>query len=320
MNLAVEKFLDEFNIRNKCVILAYSAGPDSTFLLLMLNELKEKFNLKIILAYFNHGWRKEAKKEEDFTLKIAEDFGFEAVIGRALKDKKQTEETARELRYEFLEKTAKKFSTDVVFLAHNKNDNIETLLYRVFKGTSLKGLCSIPKVRGIYYRPLLSIEKKDILNYLKEKKQDYKIDSSNNDTKYKRNLIRNEILPLIEKINPNYINNIDILIKNANNSTKIIDNIIKKIENEIIADNKIKTKEFLNLDKAYRYEILNNYLKQYLKYRDYKTISKIDDFILNNLNKRTSLNNSRFIRVKKDFIFIEKKLQNKFIQIKEDSI
>ncbi len=305
-----EKFLEKYNIKDKTIIIGFSAGPDSCALALLLNKLKEKYNLKIILAYFNHNWRKEAIKEEEFTKNFAQKFNNLFYIKKAGENVKKNEETARILRYEFFEQCALEFDSEFVFLAHNKNDNIETLIYRIIKGTSLKGLCAIPEKRGVFYRPLLEIEKKEILEFLKENKQNFMIDSSNNDIKYRRNLIRCKILPIFEKINPNYVNNINNLIKNSINARKIVDSKITETQKEIIKDKIINKSRFVSLGIEFRLEILNNFLGEYLKYRDYKNLKKFDDFILKNneLNKgsKTSINSNLFLCIKKDKIFIEK--------------
>ncbi len=301
----VDDFLKKYDIKSKRAIVAFSAGPDSCALALALNFLKEKHDLKLALAYFNHGWRKEAILEEKFTENFAKKINVDFYIEKAPLDALKTEEAARDLRYDFFKKTASEFGSDVVFLAHNKNDNVETLLYRVIKGTSPKGLCSIPEKREIFYRPFLNITKKEILDFLNAQKQEYMLDSSNEDTKYKRNLIRKEILPLFEKINPNYIENINNLIKTSNDAAKIVEKSISKIKNEIIQDEKIDYEKFVNLEKEIRYEILNDYLKNMLKYRNYKNIKKFDDFILNNQNSKTSINSNQFLKIKKNKIFVE---------------
>ncbi len=301
----VENFLIENNIKNKTVVLGFSAGPDSCTLALLLNKLKEKYNLQIVLAYFNHKWRAEAEDEEDFTRNFAKKYNLKYFIECANSDAKKTEEKARELRYNFFKNAAKKFNTDTVFLAHNKNDNIETLIYRLIKGTSIKGLRSIPKIRDIYYRPLLDSKKEDILAFLAQEGQDYMIDLSNEDVKYKRNLIRKKILPLFKEINPNYIENINNLIKNANAQSKIIEDKINEIKKELIFDNKINYEKFTSLKKEYRYEIIDSFFSDELKVRDFKTIKKIDDNILS--KKKLSLNSESFLSVKNNFIKIEKK-------------
>lgn len=303
-----QNFLEKYNIKNENIILAYSAGPDSTALALVLKDLSEKFNLNLTLAYFNHGWRElEAKKEEEFTRVLAKKLDADFIIGHAPKDVKKNEETARNLRYAFLSDCAKKFDSKRVLLAHNKDDNIETLLYRVIKGTSVKGLTSIPENRDIFYRPFLKVEKREILEFLEKRNQTFLLDSSNTDVKYKRNLIRIKILPLLAQINPSYINSIDNLIQNSIASKKIIDSSLEKIRNEVISDNKILRDKFLMLDSAFALEILNDYLFDFLKNRDFKTISKIYNFILQNADSQISINSDSFLKIKNNEIFILKR-------------
>lgn len=307
MILEVEKFLNKYQIQNKKAIVGFSAGPDSVTLAFILSKLAKKYNLEIILAYFNHNWRPdEAKLEQDFTLEFADKINAQYYFETAPSDCDKNEETARELRYQFFENAMKKFDCDIVFLAHNKNDNIETLVYRLVKGTGIRGLCSIPEKRDNYYRPLLNITKEEILKFIKENNLEYKIDSSNEDVKYKRNLIRKEILPIFDKINPNYLNNIENLILNAQMTRQIVDNELDKTKKELLEDSEINREKYLSKSKALRYEFLNNFLGDKLKYRNYKNIKKIDDFILENKSSQISLNRELFLKVKKNKIFFVK--------------
>lgn len=303
----VENFLTKYKIQDKKVIVGFSSGPDSVAMTFLLNKLSQKFNLKLVLAYFNHNWRqKEALKELEFAKKFAQSINAEFYSEAAPLDVLKTEEKARELRYSFFENCMVKFKSDVVFLAHNKNDNIETLVYRLIKGTGVRGLCSIPEVRENYYRPLLEVTKEAILKFLNENNLEYLLDSSNEDVKYKRNLIRKEILPLFEKINPSYMNNIENLIKNSKLTCEILDNNLNEINENIISDDYFNREEYLKLTKASRYEFLNNYIGDNLKCRNYKNIKKIDDFILNNQNSQISINKVLFLRIKKNKIFYVK--------------
>lgn len=301
----VRNFLIKYDLYAKSAIVGFSTGPDSCALTSLLIKLKDEFKLNLILVYFNHGWREEAIEEEKFTQNFAKKHSLDFIVGKAPLDCKKTEETGRDLRYNFFEEIAREYCCDTVFLAHNKNDNIETLVYRIIKGTSVKGLCSIPEKRDIFYRPLLKVEKKEILNYLYENNIEYKIDKTNEDTKYKRNFIRHEILPLFEKLNPNYINNIDNLIETSNFVSNIVEKYKTSIEDVIIKDKVICRNCYCNLDKEYRLEILNSYLGDRLKYRDFKTINKLDDFIMKNPHSRTSLNKNEFLRTRKDKIYVE---------------
>lgn len=302
----VENFLIENNINNVNIIIGFSSGADSCALALILKELKDRFNLKVYLANFNHNWRQEALLEEKFTQDFALKNGFEYIIGKAPENSAHSEEVARDLRYSFFNETAKKLNSKHVFLAHNKNDNIETLIYRVIKGTSIKGLNSIPQVRDIYYRPLLNIEKKEILEFLKEKNQEYMEDSSNQNEKYKRNFIRKKILPLFEQINPQYVNSINNLILNSIQSTRIIENELELVKKQIYIEDKISYEKYINLEIELRLEILNDFIGKYLKYRNRKNLLMYDDFILQNKHSKTSLNSDFFLRTRWKKIFIEK--------------
>ena len=303
----VSEFLEKYSIKNQKVLVGFSAGPDSCALGFILSELKKKFNLEVVLCYFNHGWRKEALEEESFTKDFAKKYDFEFSIGKMPKNVPMTEEMARVERYKFFEKTLKEHNSSCVLLAHNKNDNVETIVYRLIKGTSIKGLRAIVPKRDFYYRPMLDIEKDEILKFLKQNNLSYMVDSSNEETKYKRNYIRKEILPLFKNINPNYVNSINLFSKTCSFAQKIIDDKISQIENDIISDDIIQKPKYIELDIAYRLEILNNFLGDKLKYRDFKTLKKLDDFILNNITSKTSLNSSEFLKVRKDKIYIGKR-------------
>ena len=303
----VRDFLEKYKIKNKKVIVGFSAGPDSTALAFILSKLSEEFNLSLVLAYFNHNWRvEESKIEQEFALNFANKISAKFYTKEAPLTSPKTEETARDLRYAFFEEAMEEFNSDIVFLAHNKNDNIETAIYRIIKGTGVKGLCSILPVRDNYYRPLLNIEKAKILDFLKKENVEYKIDSSNEDVKYKRNLIRKEILPLFEKINPSYMTSVENLIKNALSTREIVEDVLcQKIE-QVIVDDFIIREEYICQKQSVRYEILNEFIGDKLKYRNYKNIKKFDDFILNNKSSQISVNRELYLKIKKNKIYFVK--------------
>ncbi len=312
MKNIVEDFLKKYKIKDENIIVGFSAGPDSTALALVLSELKNEYNLNLILAYFNHNWRiNEVEKEIEFTKNFASKIKSSYFIDEAPANCKKTEEIARNLRYDFFNSCAKKFNSKTVMLAHNKNDNIETLIYRIIKGTSLKGLCAIPENRDIYFRPLLNVTKDKIIDFLNKNNQNYLIDSSNLDIKYKRNLIRKKILPLFNEINPNYINSINNLIKNSLATKKIVDNLVNIEKQKIIKNNKITRNKYLAINPELRYEILNDFLYEYLKNRDYKTILKLDSFIINNEKSKCSISSDNFLTISNNEIYIyTKKTKN----------
>ncbi len=314
----VKNFIKENNLENKTILLGLSGGVDSAVLLHILSKIK---NIKVVAIHLNHNWRgADSKKDEELARKIAKDKNIEFYSETLPKNAKKTETIARELRYKFFEDCAKKFKADAVFLAHNKNDNIETLIYRLIKGTGPSGLNSIPKKRDLFLRPLIEVERKEIEKYANENGLIFAVDKSNFDTKYKRNLIREKILPLMKEINPETINSISNLINLNIMNQKIVDDVILKIQKQIIKNEKINREKFLNQTKEIQYEIINRYLKGILKTRDFKTIDKLVKFIQNNPQNKISIGKNLFLKIYNNEIYIlnsKKEITENEIKLKE---
>ena len=229
-----QRFLSDNNIKNKCVLMALSGGVDSSVLFFILNKLKSEFNLNLKAIHLNHNWRgKESIEDLRFCETIAKKNECE-FFSKTLDDSiKKTEVSAREARYAFFEEALIRFNSDICFLAHNKNDNVETLLYRIAKGTGPSGLSSIPKIRKPYYRPILDVSRTEIENFASLHRIKFCTDKSNNDTKYKRNFIRKNIIPNFETINNNAVNAINSLIKLSSEQNELVNDYILDIEKEI---------------------------------------------------------------------------------------
>ncbi len=313
MRQEVKNFLTIHNLMGKTLVLGYSAGVDSTVLLHILSKIK---GLKLVAAHLNHNWRgQEAKKDQEFARKFCEDLNVEFYTQTLKNNVKKTETTAREERYKFFEKCALKYKAQGILLAHNLDDNLETLIYRIAKGTGLEGLKSIPAVRGNIYRPMLDITRDEIEKYAKNHKLKFREDSSNLDTKYKRNFIRRKVLPLFEEINPTYKNSLHNLIKVANYECEIVDDKMEEIRNSIFKEGKIQTPHFAKLKRAYKIKILQNYVKDELKHPNLKKIEQILEFIEDEITrgqdpqfrkwKTFSLNSKKFLYVNKKEIFKE---------------
>lgn len=207
------------------VLIAVSGGPDSVALVLVLKEIQELYcpQLKIHLAHLNHLLRgKESENDEEFVRNFASQNNLALTIDRLavaeIAKGTNLEATARELRYQFLQKTAQSIGTNIIATAHNLNDQAETFLMRLIRGAGVSGLSGIKPVLKVNYfksaldystvniiRPLLSTSRPDIEKYLLEKKQMACVDSSNFSTKLTRNKIRLELLPKILEINPQAI-------------------------------------------------------------------------------------------------------------------
>jgi len=191
-----------------CVIVAVSGGPDSVCLLHVLNELKDELHIHLVVAHFDHGLRPaEDDLETAFVRDLAQSLKvpFETAKGRLLAKKARgsREEVARNARYTFLERVREKHKAQETALGHNLNDQAETILMRLLRGSGPSGLTGIPPCRdGSIVRPLIEIERQEIENYLKAKKLASVTDSSNLKTDYLRNKIRLEIMPLLEEQQP----------------------------------------------------------------------------------------------------------------------
>jgi len=192
------------------LVLAVSGGPDSVFLCHLAKEIAKVYGNKCTIAHFNHKLRPEAGEEEQFVVTLAKSLGLhcihESCDVKAAHRGDSLEQTARQLRYAFLTRVCKEVKAKKVLLGHHKDDLAETVLLRIVRGTGLMGLRAImPKTkmgRITLIRPMLGIEKKDILTWLDGNKIEYRIDQTNFDDVYLRNRIRSTVMPALETCNP----------------------------------------------------------------------------------------------------------------------
>lgn len=204
------------------ILIAFSGGPDSVFLYHFLNLLKNIISIEISIVYINHNLRHDVENDLKFINEFSNSNNVNCYIESvdvkkyATKNKKSIELAARELRYETIETIRKKIGYNKIATGHNLDDNVETFIFRLLRGTSVTGLKSIPKTRENIIRPILDFEKSEILSFLKNKNYKYIIDYTNNKNDYTRNFIRNKIFPDFENINPNFKQKIDSLIKEIN--------------------------------------------------------------------------------------------------------
>ncbi|MCB0738440.1 MAG: tRNA lysidine(34) synthetase TilS, partial [Bacteroidetes bacterium] len=202
----VQNFITEHSLftKNELVIIAISGGKDSVSLAHALKEL----DFEMMLAHCNFNLRgHESDGDEAFVRELANDFDCEIVVKHfetnLLNEPGESiQMTARRLRYGWFEELLKEYPQAVLATAHSANDNTETLIYNLTKGTGIKGLRGIaPKLNGLV-RPLLSCTSEDILAYLGENQFAYREDSSNDSDKYARNFIRRHVVPKLKEINP----------------------------------------------------------------------------------------------------------------------
>ncbi len=202
------------------ILLGLSGGADSSALLHLLCDYAKRSGARIYAAHVNHGIRtedycNEADRDEDFCRMLCGDLGVELFIKRldipqmALNSGKSIECEAREARYEFFSNIMRENGIRILATAHNADDNLETQIYNIARGCGIDGLVGIPESRplesvdgGIVIRPILTAEKREILEYCRDNSVPYVTDSTNNEDEYTRNAIRHKVIPILEELFP----------------------------------------------------------------------------------------------------------------------
>jgi tRNA(Ile)-lysidine synthase len=211
----VEKFLNSSGINQMLnygrntydlkVGVALSGGADSVALLLMTKEL----GWHPVALHCNFQLRgDESRRDETFCVELCRRLGIEIVVThfdveqRRRATGESIEMACRELRYDWFHQQRLDLHLDAIALGHHREDNIETFFLNAMRGSGIAGMKGIPPMRDEYIRPLLSLSKGDILEYLKLKGETYVTDSSNNESEYRRNKIRNELMPVVDRLFP----------------------------------------------------------------------------------------------------------------------
>ncbi|HEX4148685.1 MAG TPA: tRNA lysidine(34) synthetase TilS [Pirellulales bacterium] len=196
------------------VIVAVSGGPDSVALIRGLFELRSAGSDRLVVAHFNHGLRDEAQADERFVVELARTLGLPCRVGRgrvgelAAEQGDGIEAAARLARYAFLHDAAHREGARYIATGHTADDQVETILHRIVRGTGLAGLGGMRRSRPLdeglsLVRPLLAVSRRDVLDYLAAIGQEFQTDRSNDDPRFTRNRLRGQLLPLLaEQFNP----------------------------------------------------------------------------------------------------------------------
>jgi tRNA(Ile)-lysidine synthase len=218
----MKKFMDKVRlamarmiIPGDNVLTAVSGGADSVTLLYLLNDMRKEFGMELCIAHMDHMARQEESQEDArFVKELGEKLGLETYIEKidVLKEKETLktsfQETARIIRYRFLRATMKRANATKLALGHNADDQVETILINLIRGSGLKGLGGMPESRGEIIRPLIECTRTEIEGYLAARGLESRVDSSNVSKKYLRNRIRHELIPTLKKYNENITSNL----------------------------------------------------------------------------------------------------------------
>ncbi len=219
----IKKYIEDRRLLEgaKTVVIGVSGGADSVCLLEALQCNKEEYEIQIAVVHVNHNLRgEEALRDEDFVKKMCQKYGIPYysynfdVHSIAKKEKWSLEEAGRIVRKKALEEVARKYEGAKIATAHHKNDNAETFLMNVARGTGLSGMGGIRPKNGIWIRPLLCVDRDEVEEYLMQKKIDYCVDSTNAENIYTRNYVRNRVIPeLQEYVNEQVVKHVDQVIR-----------------------------------------------------------------------------------------------------------
>ena len=255
-------------LKDKKLLIAISGGLDSV----VLTHLSHSVGLKFALAHCNFNLRAaESDADEAFVLQLADDLNLEVFIESfeteefAKKHGLSTQMAARELRYEWFFDLSEQLDFDYILTAHHADDNLETFMINLTRGTGLDGLTGIPEINDNIVRPLLPYSRDDLEVYAIGKKIEWREDSSNASKKYLRNKLRHDIIPILKQMNPQLLQNFQKTISHLKESQEIVDDAVAKIQKKIVSVDgdiiklDIKKLKSLSNPKAYLYELLKDF-------------------------------------------------------------
>lgn len=196
----------------RTTLVAVSGGVDSVVLLTALHRLAPEFSIKLAIAHLNHGLRGQAAEEDArFVGRLAETLGLPIrqeradVKAIAKESGMNLEAVARDVRRDFLERTAQRFDAERIALGHTRNDRVETLLFHLVRGAGPTGIIGIRPVNPPYIRPLIDVAREEVLSFAHEQGLAWREDLTNRDLSFSRNRIRHQIMPLLREMNPRFL-------------------------------------------------------------------------------------------------------------------
>lgn len=307
--------------KNDKIVVGFSGGPDSVFLVEMLMKFRENINFDMVLVHINHLLRGEnSDGDEKFSIEYGKKKGLQ-VFSRKInitalgKDMGLTlEEAGRKARYDLFKEVFEKIGANKIALAHNKDDQLETFMFRLTRGAGLEGLEGIVAKRDVYIRPISEIYKKDIVEYLNKNSIPYRIDETNFENEFTRNSIRLDLIPFIEKrYNPKFKDKLYSLIEEIREVNKVLEIRLEKY----VVNNKLSIEKLKKLDKYLLSKVLIQYLYSYGIEVSRKKIQLIEDILDKGGSKDISLNGEFVLKKEYDFLAIEKNTKKENQCIKE---
>jgi len=316
------------SLDNKKFLIGCSGGPDSVCLLFMFNELKKKITIDLRIAHVNYNLR---GKDSLLDMKLVEKYAMMLNIPIHIKnishEKGNIQQWARNERYNFFNQIKKEYNLDYIALAHNLEDQTETMLINLIRGTGPQGIIGMKIKEKDIIRPLLNISRNNILKFLQDNKIEYRIDKTNNQTKYTRNKIRHIILPILQEINKDALQH---FYKASILQNNILENI-KTFFNTIFKEAVITNNNYiLKLKLPPLMKIPNNLLSDFFIFLLKKFCNSISDYSSDQIQETVTLfiqkisfekdfKRKFYIYKNKHFLILAKKIKKSELQINDYS-
>ena len=261
------------------IIIGFSGGADSSALLHYFSKRAQS----VTCVHVNHMIRAgEAQRDEDFCRSTCQKYGVEFVCHKidipkiASECGKGLEECARDERYRVLEAERASRGFDAILVAHNADDNVESVIFNLVRGSGANGIAGIKAVNGKIMRPLILATKKEILEYCEKNNVEYVTDSTNASTDYTRNYIRHEIVPALERLNPSLARSVARLGSTLRQDEELIEGLARDFINESCPNGRIYPKRIMECHDSIKARVFKMLSGENL---DYKSIASCIDFV-----------------------------------------
>jgi tRNA(Ile)-lysidine synthase len=299
-------------LEGKKILIAVSGGLDSV----VLTELFHSLNYNTSLAHCNFNLRAlESDKDEAFVKNLGDRLQLKTYTTKfdtnkyASINKISTQIAARELRYQWFQELTIEHQFDYVLTAHHADDNLETFLINLSRGTGLEGFTGIPPINKNIVRPLLIFSREDIEEYASTNKIAWREDESNATTKYIRNKIRHQVVPVLKEINPTLLNSFQKTTDNLKGSQQIINDALSEVKKKVLITEKNEVLKFdvseilsLSNPKAYLFELLKPY--------HFTAWNDVTNLLTSQSGKQVFSKTHRLLK-DRDVLLLSKRTQNK---------
>jgi tRNA(Ile)-lysidine synthase len=323
----VREFLKKYSLDNSQtrLLVGFSGGADSLCLLDILSNLRYSLPFDLAAIHINHQWRgEESLEDEHFAINFCQSKDINIFAERLTPGLPESESLAREKRYEMFNNVAKIHNFNALITAHTRPDQVETILYRIIKGTGYRGLAGIPEYREqtdgpAIYRPLLTTTRQDIDNYLAENNLIPRVDSSNFNNAYLRNRIRQELLPLLKDYNTGIEDALLRLSSVSKANEAALEYLLEPYYSELLDNTYVLyTRSFKQLPETLKPRILMKMLEENNVDYDYALIERLSGYIdtteLTRTGKKYSITKKVFLHVTQKNITIVRNTPANMIQ------